>query len=34
MQKTMKLFSYGMISAFVAGLGLTLWGAADVFAGL
>ncbi|GJD89174.1 hypothetical protein BHAOGJBA_2700 [Methylobacterium hispanicum] len=34
MQKMMKAFSYGMIGAFVAGLGLTLWGSAGVLAGL
>lgn len=30
MQKTMRAFSYGMIGAFVAGLGLTVIGSAQV----
>lgn len=30
----MRLFSYGMIGAFVAGLGLTIWGSASLLAGL
>jgi sulfite exporter TauE/SafE len=30
----MKAFSYAMIGAFVAGLGLTFWGSAGVLAGL
>ncbi len=34
MHTTMKAFSYGMIGAFVAGLGLTLWGSVGVLAGL
>ncbi len=33
MNKTVKLFSYGMIGAFVVGLGLVLWNSADLLAG-
>jgi hypothetical protein len=30
----LKLFSYGMAGAFVAGLGLTIWSSAGLLAGL
>ncbi len=30
---TLKLFSYGMIGAFVASLGMTIWGSVGVLAG-